>query len=176
MIQDDGHILQLELVQCLCETLEELELPKVCRCAPMPGATYALDFGPDQLGQGNGQAWVRLVGVGPTFPGDTGDNLATIILAAKCNSPLVYEFEVGISRCEPVGVSRNNKYTPPGEAETTAAVELYAADRAAMKQAILCCLPQKLGDDIEVGLGIYTPLDSDGGVGGGTWQAFVRRS
>ena len=177
MIDDtDGYPLQLELLQCLCEEIEKSQLPKVCQCEVMPGAVYALDYGPDQLGQGNGQAWVRLVGAGATFPGDAGENQLPILMTTRCGTALVYEFEVGISRCEPVGTTRNNKYFPPTKTEVATSVQLYAADRAAMKRAILCCLREKLGDDVEIGLGLYTPIDSQGGVGGGTWQAFVRRS
>lgn len=168
--------LMLELVGCLCTEITESELPAVCRCEVMPGGTYTLDFGPNELSAGNGQAWVRLVAAGATFPGDTGENQSPILLNTRCSTPLVFELEVGISRCEPVGVTRGNKFTPPTATEQAGAVRLYTADLAAMKRAILCCFADKVGDDVEIGLGVYQSLPSEGGVGGGTWQVFLRRS
>ena len=165
-----------ELLDCLCTEITSSGLPAVCRCELMPGGSYVLDFTPDHASMGNGQAWVRLVAAGATFPGDVGDNQSPIILTTRCGTGLVYELEMGVSRCEPVGVTRNNKYTPPTAAEQHEAVRLYAADLAAMKRAVLCCFKDKLGDDVEIGLGVYQPLQSEGGVGGGVWQVFVRRS
>jgi hypothetical protein len=167
--------IMLELVGCLEEEFVAAELPKHCRINVKPGAVATLDFGPGQLAQGNGQAWVRLVGAGPTWPGAT-DGLP-IITDTRCGGIVAYELEVGSSRCEDQGTTSNNRFTPPSAQAELDAVRLYAADRQAMKRAITCCLREKLGDDdLEIGLGLYQPLPSDGGVGGGTWQVFIRRS
>ena len=177
MVEDvDAYPIMQELLGCLCEEIVRSELPAVCRCELKPGAVYALDFGSDQISKGNGQAWVRLVAAGATFPGDTGDNQAPILLTTRCNTPLVYEFEIGISRCVSVGTTVNNRYTPPTAAAEAADVALQLADMAAMKRAVMCCLKDKLGPDAELGLGLYQPIDISGGVGGGTWQVFARRS
>lgn len=164
------------LTGCLCLEITASGLPAVCQCSPMVGEVYTLDYGPDAMraGQGNGQAWVRLVGGGPVFPTDT--NAAPVITTARCATPFAYELEIGISRCEPQGITRNNIFTPPTADEQLTSLRQYTADMAAMKRAVLCCLPESLGEDYEIALGLYQPLPSMGGVGGGTWQVFVRRA
>lgn len=172
----DVYPLMEELLACLCKEIDDSNLPKPCRCELMPGAVFMLDFGPSDTAKGNGQAWVRLAAAGATFPGDVGDTQAPVILTTRCAAPLAYELEIGISRCVSVGTTSNNKYFPPSADAVSADVQLQLADMAAMKRAVLCCLKDKLGADVEIGLGLYSPIDHQGGVGGGTWQVFVRRS
>jgi len=172
----DVYPMMQELLGCLCDEIARSELPAPCRCEVKPGAAYALDFGPTESSKGNGQAWVRLVAAGATFPGDVGDQQAPILLTTRCNAPAAYELEIGISRCVTLGTTVNQRYIPPTAEAEAADVRLQIADMAAMKRTVLCCLKDKLGDDVEIGLGIYQPIDIQGGVGGGTWQVFVRRS
>lgn len=165
----------IDLVACLCEEIEKAELPAVCRCGPMPGGSVVLDFGPQQLSsKGNGQAWVRYAGSAPASVASDGGG--GVFNASPCAGERIYELEIGISRCEPAGTSSGNRYTPPGLDEQIAATRLAAADMAAMERAV-CCLRAKIAsDDIVVGIGAYQPLESQGGVGGGTWQVFVQRA
>jgi hypothetical protein len=166
--------LLIDLVACLETELAARELPKSCRVGLMPGASAALDFGPDSLGRyGNGQAWVRYAGWAPAEVAQGG---GSVFNAGPCMGERIHEVEVGISRCEPVGTTSNNRYTPPTAEEQLEAVRLAAADAAAMEAAV-CCLRKKLGsDDVVVGVGVYAPLESQGGVGGGTLQVFIQRS
>jgi hypothetical protein len=138
----------------------------------MPGTTPVIDFsGSDGCGNGCGQAWVRLAGAFPTdaFP------QPSIGTAVRCDAGLGYLLEVGISRCEPVGRTVGNKFVPPTMQEQLDSVRLYTADMAAVRRAITCCLRDAHEDDIEIALGNWSPLDSIGGVGGGTWNVTVRR-
>lgn len=164
----------LELVGCLEEEFAKAEVPAHCRVGVKPGAVATIDFGPSHARAGNGSAWVRLVNAGPQWPTDvTGQ---PIITTTRCAADLTYELEVASSRCEDQGTTANNTFTPPSAEGELAAVRLYGADREAMRRAITCCLAEKLGEDVEIGLGLYQPLPSEGGVGGGAWQVFVRRS
>lgn len=164
----------IDLVACLCEEIATRELPAVCRCAPMPGASAVLDFGPGDLGKGNGQAWVRWAGFAPAQVAQQGG--AGVFDSSPCGTERIHELEVGISRCEPAGTTSNNRYTPPTMEQQLEAVRLAAADARAMEAAV-CCLRAKLGsDDVVIGIGAYQPLESSGGVGGGTLQVFVQRS
>ena len=172
----DVYPMMQELLGCLCDEIARSELPAPCRCELKSGVTVALDFGPSESAKGNGQAWVRLVAAGATFPGDIGDQQAPIMLTSRCSTPSAYELEVGISRCVTMGTTVNNKYIPPSAEAEAADTKLQLADMAAMKRTVLCCLKDKLGPDVEIGLGVYQPIDVQGGVGGGTWQVFVRRS
>lgn len=165
----------IDLVACLCTEIETRELPAVCRCGLMPGAAAVLDFGPDHLSarKGNGQAWVRYVGNAPAALATQGGG---VFDSAPCAGERIHELEVGISRCEPAGTTMNNRYTPPSAEEQLEAVRLAQADMEAM-EAAACCLRKSLGsDDFIVGIGAYQPLESSGGVGGGTLQVFIQRS
>jgi hypothetical protein len=164
----------IDLVACLCEEISARELPAVCRCAPMPGASAVLDFGPGNLRSGNGQAWVRYAGSAPTAVAAGGGG---VFDAAPCAGERIYELEVGISRCEPAGTTVNNAYTPPTAEQQLESVRLAAADAAAMEAAV-CCLRKRLGTDgdVVVGIGATQPLESSGGVGGSTLQVFIQRA
>lgn len=166
--------IMLELVGCLEREFLEAEVPKHCRVGVKPGAVATIDFGPAQSRSGDGSAWVRLVGAGPQWPGDaTGQ---PIITDTRCGAIITYELEVASSRCENQGTTSNNVFTPPSAESELAAVQLYGADREAMRRAITCCLREQVGEDVEIGLGLYQPLPSEGGTGGGAWQVFIRRS
>lgn len=168
----DIYPLIVELVACVCAELEASGLPAVCRCAPMPGSAPVIDFsGTDGCKDGCGQAWVRLINAFPSddFPAP-GFGVNT-----RCEVALAYLLEVGVSRCEPVGKTVAGKFTPPTMEDQLGAVRLYTADMQAMRRAILCCFRGEHEDDVEVAVGTYSPLDSIGGVGGGTWQIAVRR-
>lgn len=171
----DIYPLMVELSACLCTELADSGLPPVCRCGLMPGTSPTLDFSGDVTcaNGGCGQAWVRLVNA---FPSDDFPNPA-VGIAQRCDIALAYELEVGISRCEDVGRTVGNKYTPPTLAAQVNSVRQYTADMAAMRRAILCCFrgAHDERDDLEIALGLYQPLDSSGGVGGGIWNVTVRR-
>lgn len=173
---DEIYPVMIELAACLALEIETAELPKPCRVGVKPGDVSTLDFGPAQLAQkkGNGQGWVRLVGAGAAFPTDA--NAVALLTNVRCGAANAYELEIGLSRCEPQGKTVNNVFIPPTAEEELESVRLYGGDRRAMKRAVLCCLTDRLGDGYEVGLGLYQPLPSTGGVGGGTWQVFVRRA
>lgn len=169
----DFYPLMVELLGCLCDEIKERKLPEPCRCELMPGDTPVVDFGAESpCGKGNGQAWVRLVGGGPSgddFPAYGAGQRVT------CESRLAWEFEVGISRNESGPTTVNNRPVPPSAESQRDAVRLYAADAAAMRAAITCCFAEKFDDVVQVALGVYTPAVSGGGAGGGTWRVVVRR-
>lgn len=170
----DVYPLMLELIGCICEELERSGLPKPCRCGVQPGTLAVIDFagGDAGCGDGCGQAWVRLNSAFPStiFPAQD------FAIATRCEGGLAYELEVGLSRCEAAGRTVNGRFIPPTLVEQMEAVRLYTADMAAMRRAILCCLrgEHENADDLEVVLGTYRPMDSQGGTGGGIWQVFVR--
>lgn len=162
----------IDLVACLCEALASRELPEVCRCAPMPGASAVLDFGPGDTRHGNGQAWVRYAGHAPAAVANA--QTGGVFDSGPCRGERIYELEVGVSRCEATGVTSGNRYTPPTAEEQLEAVRLTLADAAAM-EAAACCLRDKLGDDdFVVGIGAAAPMESSGGMGGSTLQVFVQ--
>lgn len=172
----DVYPLMLELIGCLCEELEKSGLPKPCRCGIQPGSIPVIDFAGGDAGckDGCGQAWVRLVQAFPStsFP---EPDFGTV---QACAGGLAYELEVGLSRCEASGRTVNGRFIPPTLVEQMEAVRLYTADMAAMRRAIVCCLrgEHERAEDLEVALGTYRPMDSQGGTGGGIWQVFLARA
>lgn len=171
----DLYPLMVELLSCLCVELEDSGLPKPCRCSLMPGDLPVLDFGSGEDGckDGCGQAWVRLV---TAFPADQFP-IAAVQTASRCDVALAYQLEIGVSRCETVGRTVGGRFIPPSAEDQLDSVRLYTADMAAMRRAMLCCFRSAHArtDDLEIALGAYTPLPTQGGVGGGTWALYLRR-
>lgn len=172
--EDDGvYPIMVALLACLCEELEKSGLPAPCRCSLMPGNSIVIDFGAGTEGCKDkcGQAWVRLSAAFPSvnFPE------ASVGQVVRCGAGIGYELEVGVSRCENSGKTVGGKFVPPTADEQLADVRLYTADMAAMHRAILCCLPGREGvpEDMQISLGLYQPLPSQGGSGGGTWMVTV---
>lgn len=172
-MREDTDVFPLleELLDCVCREIVASDLPPVCRCELMPGTQVVLDF-QGSCGEACGQAWVRLVaiGAGAAFP-----DIGTPELA-RCGTTLAAAIEVGISRCEPSGETLGQRYTPPTAKDQHDAVRLYMADMAAMRRAVVCCFAEKYEDVVDVAMGVYSPLDSAGGAGGGAWQVFLRRT
>lgn len=172
--EDEGvYPVMVALLACLCEELEASGLPPVCRCALMPGNAVTIDFGAGDDGcrGGCGQAWVRLSAAYPV----TNFPEPAVGQVTRCGAGVAYELEVGVSRCTSSGRTVGGKFIPPTADEQLADVRLHTADMAAMRRAILCCLPDREGVPEELGLalGLYQPLPAQGGVGGGTWTVTV---
>lgn len=144
--------------QCLCEQITKAGLPETCFCGVFPGAQAPYIYGDE------GQAWVRLVTAGPSRQFPQVDDTWT-----ACDAPITYTLEMAVLRCAlPFADAKGNPPTLTQQFET---VRLQMADMQAMKQAIMCCVPN---DDITVALGAYNPLGPDGGLVGGFWTFSVQ--
>ena len=150
----------VRLAGCLCAELKKSGLPEPCFCGIAEGTEANLDCG--SCDDGCGAAWVRLANA---FPSQDGVSPAAI---ATCNSQIVFQLEVGVTRCfSPFADSEGNGQ---GIAEHLEATRLQLADMAAIKRAIACCFAD---EDAEYNLGAYTPIPFSGGCGGGSWLVTV---
>lgn len=152
----------IELSACLCAEIANSGLPEPCSCGPIVGS-LVLDYcGTCTDGGCGGQAWVRLVTAFPsmTFPSPLSDSM-------NCYAPLVYQIEVGIVRCKPVGKASSARgYAPPTLDQNVGALRLQTADIAAMRRAIQCCFGNA---DFNYIIGQYTPVSPDGDCLGGAF-------
>jgi hypothetical protein len=174
LFREDFEIypLMVQMAACLCDELASSGLPGTCQCAVVPGPMAVLDACGACATVGaecGGQAWVRLERAYPSANFPTAD-----VLGATCSSPLVYEVEVGLARCTPVGKSNSiTGYTPPSIQQYTDAVRLQTADMQAMKRAIQCCLASGEYADRSFALGQYVPITPAADCGGGVWTFLV---
>lgn len=158
----------IEMSACLCLEIEASGLRPVCSCGPVVGA-LSLDYCSSCAeGQCGGQAWVRFVTTFPSieFPQQQ-------VLASNCTVPVVYQIEVGMARCKPVGTSSGVRgYQPPTLEEQVDALREQMADVAAMYRAINCCF---MGNkDGNYNIGQYTPLSPEGDCLGGSFLITVQ--
>lgn len=159
-MRDDDQFFpkMLAISQCLCAEITVRELPAPCFCGIIPGASLIADYC-DATNEGNGMAWVRLVGVSEAFQDQSP--------VSACNGPLEAIIEVGIVRCA-IGVGDNGEL--PSYEDQLTATRLAAADMAAALAAIRCCLPNKK----DVRVGGWVPLGPEGGCVGGAWTAVIQ--
>lgn len=159
------------MAACLCAEIEASDLPTPCFCGILPGSSVTLDWcgGNQCTGSCGGQAWVRPGEVYPSSIFPQPD-----VTPGNCDSPLAFRLEVGIARCIPTG--SNNPvagFTPPSLAEQLEAARLQLADMAAIRRAIQCCLGAD--EDLDYVLESYTPLNPQGGCGGGSFTVVIRK-
>jgi hypothetical protein len=137
----------IELSACLCAEIANSGLPEPCSCGPIVGS-LVLDYcGSCTDGGCGGQAWVRLVTAFPSmsFPSPLSDSM-------NCFAPLVYQIEVGIVRCKPVGKASSARgYAPPTLDQSVGALRLQTAA------------------DFNYMIGQYTPVTPDGDCLGGAF-------
>lgn len=153
------------LADCLCVQLAEADLPDLCFCGLLAGATVS-----DQMGDGTeGQAWVRVLQIYPSvaFPAPIA-NTASAMAGRSCDSGLAASVEMGVLRCSPVSDS-NDGLTPPSADAWWEATRLQMADMAVMRRAVQCC---DNGTELLM-LGAYNPVGPAGGVVGGNWQLYI---
>lgn len=149
----------LRLAACLCAEIKDSGLPEPCFCGIVEGTSADLDCGSCE--DGCGAAWVRLAQAFPSTDGISPTQLAT------CSTQLVFQLEVGITRCfSPFSDDSGNAQ---GIAEHLDATRTQLADMAAIRRAIACCF----GTDSDYNLGVYTPIAFTGGCGGGSWSLTV---
>lgn len=162
----------VKLAACIEEALEKRGLPGVCRSIPVPGPLAVMEACGQCSGENGcgGQAWVRLVNEFPytTFPNpdQTG---------GTCGMNRAMVLEVGIARCLHVGKrSAIGGFEPPSVADLIADTRLQMADKAAMADAIACCVgaDNDLYDPDYV-LGQYQAMQTPGDCGGGYWLVTI---
>lgn len=158
----------IELSACLCAEIEASGLPTPCSCGPIAGA-LTLDYcGSCSDGKCGGQAWVRLTSAFPSsdFPNPRAE-------AFNCFVPLVFEVEVGIVRCKPVGTASGMRgYVPPSLEQQVAAVRLQTADMAAILRAVNCCFAN---GDFNYSVGQYTPVTPEADCVGGAFTVTIQQ-
>lgn len=154
------------LQACLCAELPVTSKGVAC-CCILPGADIIADSCEV------GQAWIRLVteyplssrfpnpatGMEPTACGEVGHGWAAT-------------FELGVLRCMPQPDERGNL---PSCDEYSESARLVAADKYAMRRAIMCCdWRDTCGlTDNRIVMGAWTPLGPDGNCVGGTTNVTV---
>lgn len=149
----------LQLLDCLCTSIEDCGLDPVCVCQPMPGMDVALDYtdGACEQDGADGMAWIRLVSVWNTdaFP-------QVMQTPSRCdNYEAAFSFEVGIVRSVPIDSEGN----PPSPDVLLALTERQVSEALLMQRAITCCF------DEAVLLGTYAPIGPQGAAVGGRWVA-----
>jgi hypothetical protein len=162
LVEDTGiYPVMVELAACLGAQIEESGLGKMCFLGILPGDVAMVDAGSCEDDTPCGSAWVRLVQV---YPSDQFPSPST---TATCATALAYELEIGIVRCVKVMDGEGNL---PSVEELVDTTRLQLADMAAMRRAISCCSSIK---DRSYVLSAYTPTETGGGVGGGSWNVTV---
>jgi hypothetical protein len=145
----------VDLAACLCQQVDDLGLPSLCRCGVVPGDAVVLDL---ELCTGNGgkcgQGWVRL-----NRAYDASALGVPNIVPRACGPMFAMEVEVGIARCGPVPDSRGRA---PSVDDMLAAAQLQMLDMQAIRLASVCCF-----DDLAL-LGDYLPVNGAGAVVGGS--------
>jgi hypothetical protein len=148
----------LAISQCLCAEITTRELPEPCFCGVIHGNLAPADYC-NSGGNGNGMAWVRLVGIAE----QQGANPAEF---SYCGTPLEAVIEVGILRCALV-IGEDGSL--PTEEEQLIAARVAAADMAASLSALRCCVNKK-----DVRVLSWQPVGPEGGCVGGAWTAVLQ--
>lgn len=165
--------LMMLLAQCLCEEIESSGLQPTCFCGIVPGQEAVFDYC-SSCGEACGSAWVRLVNEYPTvqFPAQA-DGVSS---PALCGAASAVVLEVGIVRCAPLPKEVNKRIVLPTFQEQFNAAMQQAADKAAARRAIECCVGRAPdGTKRDYVLGTYSALSS-GDCVGGAWQVTIRSS
>jgi|SRR5688500_2246151 len=156
-----------DLLGCLCDTLAQEPYVPVCRCylkhsenlPPMDACDCACTVG-DPPVEGNGEAWVRVVEVGPAPSSRSG-----------CAGLLEIQLQLGVYRCIQ-GVVDEDGTIPAETTLTTDALDLLK-DFGAMRRAVRCC---DAISDYDPVIGAWRPVGPTGGCAGGTLMVTLTRS
>jgi hypothetical protein len=144
----------LDLAACLCNKIEENQLPKVCYCGVVPGDAVAVDY-ISACDDEDGLAFVRLAQVYPASAVGVVNQRIN-----NCSGGFGIEAEVGIIRSAPAW---GDEGEPPGEKENLAGSVQLIDDMSAIFQAIQCCF----GDQgIDYIVQNYRPTLLGGALGG----------
>lgn len=161
--EDTGiYPVMVELAACLEAELTASGLGLMCFVGLVPGDMAMVDASGCETDDACGSAWVRLVQAYPSdqFP-------APAQTAATCGTAVAYELEIGVARCVKIMDDNGELPTLEERLETT---RIQLADMAAMKRAIACCTALT---DRSYLLSAYSPTETGGGVGGGSWNVTV---
>jgi hypothetical protein len=127
---------------------------KPATTAIVPGRDVAID---DCC---SGQAWVRIVRVFPTQPGEFPNGRQTPVTGG-CDSGVFWAVELGAgsARCAP---SQDDQGNPPAAEDLERAAMVLADDAGRIRRAVLCRLPRVAGVD-EVFVGEQSSVGPSGG-------------
>lgn len=114
-----------------------------------------------------GQLWARVVRIYKADPWPLEADPSLI----RCNTALVAEVGLGITRCQS-GVRRLEDGGHPLPAEQSSDAEGLVCDAGALLRALVCCYPA-LENAAEVATGAWEQLEPQGAVVGGEWSAFI---
>lgn len=132
------------LCDCIRTALRSAIGGSPASCCIIPGRDVAID---DCCA---GQAWVRIVRVYPTLPGEFPNPRPTP-LGAGCDDGACWAVELGAgtARCAP---GQDDAGLPPSDAAQELAARVLADDASRIRRAVLCCLPAVDGvEEIVVG-------------------------
>lgn len=156
----------VKLAGCLTNELASSGLGGQCFSGVVPGGSVAYDYCTCGTGTAcGGMAWVRLGSFFPSTDFPIPDTRAT------CATKMAYRLEVGVVRCIPTLDSRGN---PPTMDQQLRAFDLQMADMAAIRLAIACCMRDF--EDTDYILENYTPIENQGGCGGGFFTVLIEGS
>lgn len=150
------------LAACLCEQIEEANLPMTCFCGVLPGEQAY-----DVAGLGDceddvcGQAWVRLA---TSYPSNAVGVIDQTI--GNCGTGMGYDIEIGIQRC----LQTNSGGEALTQEELLEATTLQLADMDVLYRTVACCDTLDSKDYIIIG---YTPTGPEGGLLGGVLTVSV---
>jgi hypothetical protein len=113
-----------------------------------------------------GQLWVRVVRY---YSSDEWPIESTPSLI-KCNTDMVAEIGVGITRCQSGIASVGSGGHPTAEQQSSDAAGLICDAGALLRGMVCCYIPTP---NIEIVAGTWTQLEPQGGVIGGEWSAFI---
>jgi hypothetical protein len=143
----------VDLAACLCQQVDDLGLPALCRCGVVPGDAVVIDLETCAGANPCGQGWVRLNRVY-----DASALGVANLVPRPCGPTFAMEVEVGIARCGPVPDSRGRA---PSVDAMLAAAQLQMLDMQAIRLATVCCF------DDRILVGDYLPVSGEGAVVGG---------
>lgn len=151
----------LELLDCLCEHVDQYGQGPVCWCGIYPGSQVSWEYCGECSSGTCGMAYVRPGTAQPynTFP--IGE------LDATCASPIFHNIEVGIVRCLPTAEDDGSL---PDAKELTEAALGMVHDQFALHRAIRCCEYVK---PATLAVETWQPVGPSGGCHGGYWTLFV---
>lgn len=113
-----------------------------------------------------GQLWARVIRIyqSENFPEESNSRV-------KCNTALVAQIGVGITRCQ-TGFYRVETTDHPKPAEQSLDSDGLVCDAGALLRGMVCCYPA-LDDPAYLIAEGWTQLEPQGSVIGGEWTAFI---
>jgi hypothetical protein len=166
-VRDDQSVWPtlLSLAECLCEELNKPDsdgnVEEPCFCGVVAGDAVLMDYVTD----GGVMGWVRLTGSFPSTEFPTPD------LTLACGTQYAHEVEIGVARRSPIVATGSRRpQVPPTVEQWGELARLQAADLAAIRRAVHCCLG---GDGPDFVLGQMQQEGPQGGVLATYWSLFV---